>query len=95
MNSLFVILALDGPDTADRRQQFRDAHLAHFRANADRLAVSGPLTGDVAGSLIVIETESAADAEAFVKADPFYGAGIFDRIEIHPFRASMGRWTSQ
>jgi hypothetical protein len=49
-----------------------------------RVVLAGPLT-DAAGSLIVIEAASLAEAEAFIKDDPYVVHGIFERFEVHPF----------
>lgn len=94
MSGLFVILALDDPGTSALRQELQAGHVQHFRAHASRLAVAGPLAGDAKGSIVIIDAESASDAEAFIKADPFYEAGIWHRIEIYPFRATSGRWAA-
>jgi len=49
-----------------------------------RVVLAGPLT-DKTGSLIVIEAESLADAEAFAREDPYTVNGVSERVEIHPF----------
>jgi uncharacterized protein YciI len=94
MTSYFAILAMDGPDSAGLRQQHREGHLAHFRANADKLAVAGPLTGDQAGSLVIVRAESEAEAEAFIRQDPFHHAGVWESIQIFPFRPASGVWAA-
>lgn len=82
----FVILGFDGPDGAARRKLHRPAHLARMETldAQGRVVLAGPLT-DKTGSLIVIEAESLAEAEAFVKEDPYVVHGVFERYEIHPF----------
>lgn len=82
----FVILGYDGPDGAAKRKIHRPAHLAKMEtldANG-RVILAGPLT-DQTGSLIVIEADSLAEVEAFVKEDPYVVHGVFERYEIHPF----------
>ena len=82
----YVILGFDGPEGAARRKLHRPAHLARMdRLDAQgRVVLAGPLT-DAAGSLIVIEAASLAEAEAFIKDDPYVVHGIFERFEVHPF----------
>lgn len=92
MSNLFAIVAVDGPDAARLRQEHRDAHLAHFHAHAERLALAGPLDGNRSGSLALIEVDTQAEAEAFIKADPFYAANVWERVEIFAFKPSSGRW---
>ncbi|MGH2618938.1 MAG: YciI family protein, partial [Anaerolineales bacterium] len=40
---------------------------------------------DKTGSLIVIEADSLAEAEAFARTDPYTVNGVFERVEVHPF----------
>lgn len=82
----YVILGFDGPEGAARRKIHRPAHLARMdRLDAQgRVVLAGPLT-DAAGSLIVIEAASLAEAEAFIQDDPYVVHGIFERFEVHPF----------
>ncbi len=68
----FVILGFDGPEGDARRKIHRPAHLARMEPldAQGRVILAGPLT-DKAGSLIVIEAESLAEARAFAKEDPY------------------------
>jgi uncharacterized protein YciI len=56
--------------------------------------MAGPLLADdgetMIGSLFVIEAEDAAAVERFRAADPYVRAGLFDRVEVHPFRWLLG-----
>jgi hypothetical protein len=83
----FVILGYDGPEGQARRKLHRPAHLARVEALAaqGRLVLAGPLTDGV-GSLIIIEADSRAEAEEFIKNDPYVLQGVFQRYEIHPFQ---------
>jgi uncharacterized protein YciI len=49
------------------------------------VVVGGPFT-DGSGSLIVADFESAAAAKAFADSDPYVTQGVFERVEIKPFR---------
>ncbi len=82
----FVILGFDGPDGQAKRKLHRPAHLARMDAldAQGRVILAGPLT-DKTGSLIVIEAESLAEAQAFAKDDPYTIHGVFERVEVHPF----------
>ena len=82
----FVILGWDGPDGPTKRPQHRPAHLKRLQTLDDqgKLIYAGPFT-DKAGSLIIMEANSAEEAEVFAKADPYMLEGIFDRMEVHPF----------
>lgn len=83
----FVIIGWDGPNGQAKRPQHRPAHLERLQAldNQGKLIYAGPFT-DNAGSLIIIEANSIEEAEAFVQEDPYVKEGIFDRMEVHPFK---------
>jgi uncharacterized protein len=86
----FAILGFDGPHGQARRQIHRPAHLARLEQleSQGRLVLAGPFT-DKAGSLILIEADSLADAEAFAKEDPYVIHEIFSRVEVHPFLQAL------
>ena len=83
----FVIIGWDGPEGQAKRPKHRPAHLERLKAlnHQGRLIYAGPFT-DKAGSLIIIEANSVDEAEAFAQEDPYVKEGIFERIEVHPFK---------
>ena len=82
----FVILGFDGPEGQAKRKVHRPAHLANLEplVRQGRVVLAGPLT-DQTGSLIVIEADSLAEAQAFADSDPYTVQGVFARVEVHPF----------
>ncbi len=82
----FVIIGYDGPDGEAKRKVHRSAHLANLEPldKQGRVVLAGPLT-DKAGSLLVLEFETLAEAEEFAYHDPYMIHGVFERFEIHPF----------
>jgi uncharacterized protein YciI len=89
---LFVIHCLDRPDALETRLAARPAHLDHLRANAG-LKLAGPLldaAGDPAGSLLIVEAEDIGSVRTFCDTDPYVKAGIFESVEIRPFRLALG-----
>ena len=84
---LFVIIGHDGPDGARLRPTVRPAHLANLRPLVEqgRVVIAGPFT-DGSGSLIIVDMESEADALAFAESDPYTTGGVFERVEVKPFR---------
>jgi hypothetical protein len=87
---LFTFVCHDRPGCVELRQQTRVAHLAYIDALQERLVLAGPhLADDGAtpiGSLLVVECSDRAAAEAFAAADPYALAGLFQSVEIRPFR---------
>ncbi len=84
---LFVIIGHDGPNGAALRPTVRPAHLENLRplVESGKVVVGGPFT-DGSGSLIVADFESEAAAKAFAQSDPYVTQGVFERVEIKPFR---------
>jgi uncharacterized protein YciI len=87
---LFAITCTDRPGALPLRMETRPAHLAHLAAQESRLLLVGPLLdpeGKPCGSLLVVEAEDRAAAEAFANADPYAKAGVFESVVVRPFRA--------
>ena len=84
---LFVIIGHDGPRGAELRPSLRPRHLDNLRplAEAGKVVVAGPFT-DGSGRLIVLDMESEAAAIAFAHSDPYMTGGVFERVEVKPFR---------
>jgi uncharacterized protein len=84
---LFVIIGYDGPDGARLRPSVRPAHLENLQplVEAGRVIVGGPFT-DGSGSLMVVDFADEAGAKAFANSDPYVKQGVFERVEIRPFR---------
>lgn len=82
---MFVIEGLDGPDAAPLRTQRLDAHVAHLRSLGERFVIGGPFldqNGVSVGSLVVIEADDQAAAEAFAAADPFVLNKVFATVTV-------------
>jgi uncharacterized protein YciI len=84
---LFVIIGHDGPRGAALRPTVRPAHLENLRPLVEqgKVLVGGPFT-DGSGSLMVVEMESEAAAMEFARNDPYTKEGVFERVEVKPFR---------
>ena len=94
---LFVIHAVDHPDALGKRLSNYEAHKA-FLSDTSRFSVkivmSGPLVADdgetMIGSLFLAEAADRKAIEAFHHADPFFAAGIWDRVSITGFLRRQG-----
>ena len=90
---LFVIQHQDKPGALQLRIDTREAHLAYL-AEAKGLKVAGPYlneAGEMVGSMLVVEAEDMAGAEAFAAADPYAKAGLFASSQIRQWRHSVGQ----
>jgi len=89
----FVIICIDKPASLDLRLATRQAHFEYIRANPGIVRLGGPFldaSGEMAGSLIVAEVADQAAAQAFTDNDPYTLAGLFERREVRPWRATVG-----
>ena len=91
---LYVLHCLDKPGSLALRMATREAHLAYVRPQLDMLKLGGPLldaAGDMVGSLMIVDVADRAAAEAFSAGDPYTKAGLWSRVEITAFRATLGQ----
>ena len=83
---LFAFYCRDKEGHGQVRLDNRSAHLEHLKAQGERVQAAGPLISDdgaaMLGSLLVVDFEDRAAAEAFAAADPYAQAGLFDSVEI-------------
>ena len=84
---LYVIIGWDTLESRDRRPKARDAHLAHWGDwdRAGKIVLAGPMT-DFAGSLFIVEADSQGEVEKKLAGDPYIKAGVYQRMEVHPFK---------
>ncbi len=84
---LFVIHATDKAGSLELRQTTRPSHLSYVASF--NTPVAGPMLNDegvVCGSCIFLEVPGWAEAEAFVEADPYNDAGLFQSVTIREFK---------
>jgi uncharacterized protein YciI len=86
----FVIHCLDKPNAKELRLATRPAHLAFIEASPIRIVIAGPLLSadgaDMLGSMFIVEANDIDEVRRFSEADPYRKAGLFARVELHPFR---------
>lgn len=96
----YVIYSRDREDSLQARAQARQAHLARLEAllNEGRLLLAGPRPAIDAndpgpagfqGSLVVAQFDSLEEAQAWADADPFVAAGVYESVEVTPFKRVM------
>jgi uncharacterized protein len=94
---LYALIGEDGPDALEKRLAARPAHLERIkRLQAEgRLVLAGPMPAidspdpgpaGFAGSLIVAEFSSLAQAQAWLDADPYVTEGVFAKTVVRPFK---------
>lgn len=90
---LFAALCYDKPDRLELRLSTRAAHLEFLDRHAACVKLGGPfLDADdkPVGSMLILECESEAQARAMLAQDPYAQAGLFERVDIRPWKRVVG-----
>jgi uncharacterized protein len=93
----YAIEGHDGPDVLSKRLAARADHLARLTALRDqgRLLLAGPCPAidaedpgpaGFSGSIVIAEFVSLDEARAWAEADPYIAAGVYERVDVRPFR---------
>lgn len=93
----YVIVGSDAPDSLQKRLAARPAHLARLQAlhQAQRLLLAGPFpaidsldpgAAGFLGSLMVVEFDDLAAAQAWAEADPYVLTGVYAEVKVYPFK---------
>lgn len=85
----FAAIIEYAPDGA-KIAEFRPRHREYLRGliGQNKLTISGPF-GDDSGGLLVYNADDESEAEALLKADPFYKCGVFQTWKIRPWKIVM------
>ena len=96
----YSIYATDFKNSLDKRLVNRPQHLKRLKLlqNEGRLLLAGPLPAidsidpgpnGFSGSLIVAEFDSLVDAKNWADNDPFVQCGVYEKIEVKPFKKTL------
>lgn len=93
--ALFAISCIDKPDSLELRMATRQSHLAYADGGqtAVKVKMGGPYldeNGNMAGSLMIVEAPDRRTVEEFSRNDPYVMAGLFQSVEIRPYRITVG-----
>lgn len=88
---LVALFAKDKAGALQVRKDNREAHLGYIKETGV-VAQAGPLIvdGDMAGSLVVLDVEDMAAAEAWAANDPYAKAGLFASVELVEWKKVIG-----
>lgn len=86
----FLIETFDKPNSEALRLKVRPSHLDYLDANVDLLLACGAKLSDdgktASGGIYLVDLDNRESTELFIKADPFYEAGLFSDIKIVRWR---------
>jgi hypothetical protein len=92
MTMRYALICLDRPNALQTRVENRPAHLDHLQTSGV-VEQAGPFidaAGQMCGSLIVLNVDSRAEAEAWAAADPYARAGLFASVMIQEWKRVIG-----
>lgn len=87
-----AVICHDKPDALPIRLENRAAHLAHIESSGV-VEMAGPFldpTGQMTGSMIVLNVPTLQDAQGWAAADPYAKAGLFDQVMISEWKKVIG-----
>lgn len=91
---LYIIFSIDKPGAQGLRNATLAAHRAYLDRFRDKIVLGGGMLADDGkghlGSTIVVNVKDRAEAEAFIRDEPFTKAGIYASQAIHRMR--KGYW---
>ncbi len=93
----YAILGRDVPDSLEKRKAVREAHLERIQklVSEGRVLLAGafpavdnddPGPAGFTGSLMVVDFPDLAGAQAWAQADPYVSGGVFESVEVKPFK---------
>ncbi|MCB2115200.1 MAG: YciI family protein [Rhodobacteraceae bacterium] len=88
---LYAVICRDKPGHLQTRLDTRAAHLGYIEATGI-VKMAGPFLqdGQMCGSLVILETGSLAEAEAWAAGDPYKAAGLFDSVSVSEWKKVVG-----
>ncbi|KSB91338.1 hypothetical protein AS593_23840 [Caulobacter vibrioides] len=89
---LYAIVCKDKPGALETRLAVRPKHLEYL-AQSTNLKLAGALLNDEGapiGSILVVEADDVSVAQAQADNDPYTAAGVFESVEINPWRLAVG-----
>ena len=93
----YAIEGFDAEDALPRRAQARGEHVARLRQlqREGRLLTAGPCpaidaedpgAAGFSGSVVIASFDDLDAARAWAGADPYVAAGVYQRVDVRPFR---------
>ncbi len=87
-----ALMTKDKSGALQTRIDNRDAHLAYIKSTGV-VEMAGPFLntdGQMCGSLIVLDVDDMAAAQAWANNDPYNKAGLFASVELTAWKKVIG-----
>jgi uncharacterized protein len=88
----FALITRDKPDALHIRMDTRAAHLDYIAATGV-VEMAGPFldeTGQMCGSLIILDVADMAAAQRWAESDPYAQAGLFATVTLSAWKKVIG-----
>jgi uncharacterized protein len=88
----FALITRDKPDALHIRMDTRAAHLDYIAATGV-VEMAGPFldeTGQMCGSLIILDVADMAAAQRWAENDPYAQAGLFATVTLSAWKKVIG-----
>ncbi|MFG5379752.1 YciI family protein [Yoonia sp. R2-816] len=88
----FALMTKDKPGALQTRMDNREAHLAYI-ADTGVVEMAGPVLdndGQMCGSLIVLDVDDMAAAQAWADNAPYAKAGLFESVTLRAWKKVIG-----
>jgi len=87
----FMVQYWDKPGSGPLRAPNREAHIAYRIALGPKLVLAGPLFDDFndappLGTVVILDAPNKAEAKRVALEDPYYKAGVFERVDVYAHR---------
>ena len=84
---LIALIAKDKAGALQTRLDNRPAHVDYLKSTGV-VSQAGPLLDgeDMIGSLVILDVEDMAAAQAWADNDPYAKAGLFETVELIPWK---------
>jgi uncharacterized protein len=92
MTMRYALICIDKPNALQTRVENRAAHLAYIQATGV-VEQAGPFidaAGQMCGSLLILNVETRAAADAWAAADPYAKAGLFQSVMVQEWKRVIG-----
>jgi len=88
---LYAVICRDKPGQLQVRMDTRAAHLGYIEKTGI-VKMAGPFleNGEMCGSLVIVEADSLAAAEAWAAGDPYKSAGLFESVKVIEWKKVVG-----
>lgn len=95
MANTFVVFCSEKAGSSGPRARALDEHLRHLESAMSRISLAAARKnedGHPSGSVMIVSAIDAKDARRFVESDPFFGAGVWESVQVHRLGAAVGNW---